>query len=862
MALDTIPKQEGGKLNAVASGTLPSGQPVVVNADGTVSVVAGSSTTGGSGTPVVFNASSNTTFASTVFDSSNNKIVVAYMDGGNSNYGTAIVGTVSGSSISFGTEVVFEAAQSQYMSAVYDTTNNKIVIAYRYSSTQGRAIVGTVSGTSISFGSPTAFSTSEVADTISTVYDPDEQKVVIAWRDQANSAYCASIVGTVSGTSISFGTKVIVDSANTIQVALAYDTTNNKVVLAYSPYKSTGGSSWWHGYAAVGTVSGTSISWGSTVRFDTNNSAGYDINYVSAVFDPVAEKTVIAYRGNLAHGESRVGTVSGTSISFGAIEVFKSTTVYYTSTVFDSASNSPTIFYRNQTLQEGEFVKGTVSGTSISFDSPITFTSNDIDWISAAFDSSNNKFVTSYRDSSNSGYGTSVVSNNAFTSTNLTAENYIGMSGGVVAVDSRTEEIGSPAVFESADTTEISAVFDSANNKVVIAYEDRGNSNYGTAVVGTVSGTSISFGTPVVFESAESRNISATFDSNNNKVVIAYDDNGNSSYGTAVVGTVSGTSISFGSPVVFESAEVQHIGATFDSSNSKVVIAYADHGNSEYGTAIVGTVSGTSISFGSPAVFESAQTARINSTFDSNDNKVVFAYRTTTGKAVVGTVSGTSISFGTPVEFYNALTDELDIVFDSNANKVVIAYLNGAGNLGLAKVGTVSGTSISFGAEATFESAAAYGITPVFDSSVNKVVVVYYDAGNSDYGTTAVGTIDGTSITFGTPTVFVSTDVRNLSAAFDSSNNKIVTSYRDGDNSNFGTSIALQAGYTNITRGQVANGDNAEINIKGAVADNQSGLTAGQSYYVQTDGTLSTTAGDPSVFAGTAVAATKLIVKG
>ena len=41
MALDTIPKQEGGKLKAVASGTLPSGQPVVVNSDGPVSVVEG-----------------------------------------------------------------------------------------------------------------------------------------------------------------------------------------------------------------------------------------------------------------------------------------------------------------------------------------------------------------------------------------------------------------------------------------------------------------------------------------------------------------------------------------------------------------------------------------------------------------------------------------------------------------------------------------------------------------------------------------------------------------------------------------------------------------------------------------------------
>ena len=339
MALDTIPKQEGGKLKAVASGTLPSGQPVVVNSDGTVSVVAGSSESGGAGTPVVFNNSGESPFSSAVFDSSNNKVVIAYMDGGNTQYGTAVVGTVSGSSISFGTPVVFESVQSQYNSAVYDTTNNKIVIAYKYSNTQGRAIVGTVSGTSISFGSSTAFTTSEVDNTVSAVYDPDAQKVIIAWRDQGNSSYCATVVGTVSGTSISFGTKVIVDSANTTQTALAYDTTNNKVVLFYTPYKTTT-YSFWHGYAAVGTVSGTSISWGSTVRVDTNNTAGYDIAYISAVFDPVAEKTVLAYRGDLAYGESRVGTVSGTSISFGAIAVFKSTTVYYTSIVFDSSSNS------------------------------------------------------------------------------------------------------------------------------------------------------------------------------------------------------------------------------------------------------------------------------------------------------------------------------------------------------------------------------------------------------------------------------------------------------------------------------------------------------------------------------------------
>ena len=37
----------------------------------------------------------------------------------------------------------------------------------------------------------------------------------------------------------------------------------------------------------------------------------------------------------------------------------------------------------------------------------------------------------------------------------------------------------------------------------------------------------------------------------------------------------------------------------------------------------------------------------------------------------------------------------------------------------------------------------------------------------------------------------------------------------------------------------------------GAVDDAQSSLTPGQSYYVQNDGTLSTSADSPSVFAGT-----------
>jgi len=55
--------------------------------------------------------------------------------------------------------------------------------------------------------------------------------------------------------------------------------------------------------------------------------------------------------------------------------------------------------------------------------------------------------------------------------------------GGFVATVESEGTIGSETVFNSASTYYISAAFDSSNNKIVIAYRDAGNSNYGTAII-------------------------------------------------------------------------------------------------------------------------------------------------------------------------------------------------------------------------------------------------------------------------------------------------------------------------------------------------------------------------------------------
>ena len=54
----------------------------------------------------------------------------------------------------------------------------------------------------------------------------------------------------------------------------------------------------------------------------------------------------------------------------------------------------------------------------------------------------------------------------------------------------------------------------------------------------------------------------------------------------------------------------------------------------------------------------------------------------------------------------------------------------------------------------------------------------------------------------------------------------------------------------------------ATIQLGGSVNDRQTSLTAGQTYFVQTDGTIGTTAASPSVTAGTAVSSTEILVKG
>ncbi|UCD92442.1 MAG: hypothetical protein JSV43_00470, partial [Methanobacteriota archaeon] len=114
------------------------------------------------------------------------------------------------------------------------------------------------------------------------------------------------------------------------------------------------------------------------------------------------------------------------------------------------------------------------------------------------------------------------------------------------------------------------------------------DSYHATAIVGDVTGSTITFGSEQVVNPARTYFVSAAALSSS-RFVVAYEDRANSRYGTAVVGEVSGSTITCGSEYVFNYAYTVYISPTALSS-SKFVVAYTDYGKYHRGTATIGDI--------------------------------------------------------------------------------------------------------------------------------------------------------------------------------------------------------------------------------------------------------------------------------
>jgi len=843
----------------VASGTLPNGRAVILKANGQVEAVGETtlSQTIPAGSGAQFDSGSGHDGVMTAYDPTTaGRFAVVYSDANGSSYGTIAIGQVSGTSITFGTAIVFVSAWSHAPRLSWSPhTSGQLAIATGRSS-KGRIVIGNVSGSNVTFGSESIFFNTGIPDHYDMAFDPiTANRLVCVYRDPNNSGYGMGIVGTVSGTSVSFGTAVIFRSTNVSNITLSFDpNTANQFVVSYGMQVNSG-----YGQAVIGTLSSTSVSFGSSVTYTAGAATFHYVSYDQKI----AGKFYAAFQDstNSDRGTAVCCTVSGTTISVGQIVVFNSGATQYVSIAGDpNTANQFLVSYRdNGNSGYGTAVRGTVSGTVISYAASTVYSATSTAPPNVVFDPNNaGQFVVS----ANVPTGRSVLGQIAASVTNLTSTNFVGITaeaitsgatgvvvpqGGVAASVANTpllQVYGSEVVFNTSNVAWPTMDFDpNTAGKFVAVYSDNGNSNYGTAIVGIVSGNSITYGSKFVFETAAANDICISFDPNTaNKFVIAYQDAGSSSNGTAIVGTVSGTSLSFGTKAVFNSGDSSNIGLDCDPNTAnKYVISYRNSANNNEGIALVGTVSGTSISFGSKVTFNSGITGKTSPAFDPNTSgkfvQIWINYSVSNyAEACVGTVSGTSISFGSTVTFDTGGMNWNKIAPDPNtAGKYVIAYTDqGNSSYGTAIVGTVSGTSISFGTSVVYNSGTTSYNSIGFDpNNSGKCVIAYMDTPNSSSGTAVMGTVSGTSISFGSEVVF-NGNSSYFTTVFDpNTSGKYVISYRD------------------------SNGPGAAI-----VGNLSSALTIGSNYYVQADGSVSTVSTSPAVNIGKAISATSLILKG
>ena len=466
-----------------------------------------------------------------------------------------------------------------------------------------------------------------------------------------------------------------------------------------------------------------------------------------------------------------------------------------------------------------------------------------------------------------------------------TGEMVVLNDDGTVSVVAQTVTIGEELeegtgpykVFDSGAATEsIDSVYDPVSSKVVVVYSG-GPNRYCTAVVGTVVDTTITFGTPVVFDSSGfSIYMRVTYDTLANRVVIAFAKANAAGYAT--VGEVSDDTITFGTAVRFDGVTVTDIDIEYDPVNNKSVIVYCV-ASPYVGQAIVGTVNDKTISFGSKVQFSDEVARRPRIIYDPDAQKMIVAYvrgNDQKGNVVLGTVAEatSSISFGSPEIFCDTKmqADEgIATVYDPDSKKTFIAYDVGRTS-GSAVLVTVTGDTISLGTPVSFESSGAcQWMSVCYDSGLKKFVITYQLAYANGWLVSA--SLSGDDIVFDSPKEFQSSQVNRTCITYDPvnltpviafddypNNQQIAMTYSSGGKSPDITETNLTAdNFIGVSKGSYFNGSEATVQIAGINADQQ-GMTVGKQY-IQPDGSLDTTEGTPSVLAGTAISSTELNIK-
>ena len=422
---------------------------------------------------------------------------------------------------------------------------------------------------------------------------------------------------------------------------------------------------------------------------------------------------------------------------------------------------------------------------------------------SCAWDNENNKLVSLYEQSGN----------------------YLKVKVGNIVGDS----ISWTAIDYNIDYTSYQrALAYIGNNRFIIIWTEHSNVQCRAAVI-TIDYTGamgVTKGPTVNLHNNETRHVDIE-SYGTDKAVALYRSHYNSDVYARPL-SVSGTTITMGTEVEYSTSsnlgdvQVRRLGTT----SPKFLVIWQQNGGTEFSGQMgsYDTSTNTITKLGSAVTIAASTSSTYHSLTYTKDNKFLVQYAGISGyqyTAVLTHDGSNTFTVGTPVITDNHQTSRCCVVYDSGADKGIMIFQDddvGSGSLWCREI-TVSGTTPTAGTRVEVQSSNGCNIQPRG--------AVFIPWAGATWGMTVVQGANHADYQL------------HIKAA------------------NITSNLADFIGYSGASFSATST---ATIQIIGNVNTNQSGLTPGLKYYIQRDGTVSTIALNPSVFAGRAISATSLMI--
>lgn len=283
----------------------------------------------------------------------------------------------------------------------------------------------------------------------------------------------------------------------------------------------------------------------------------------------------------------------------------------------------------------------------------------------------------------------------------------------IISVSGNEMTLGNEFVFNNTITTDFSTDKIIDENKFIIAFQDQGNAKKGTCVIGTIYDSNITFSTEYVFCNYESSSI-AVKSLTVNKIALCYQRkySSNSFRGMSLIGTLNNNAITFTSEKYFISGEVSNI-RIVKYSDDNLLILYKQLEDYYLNLALV---INNIIQFNSSITVSNNSDCLIAHMNDNFIIKIAILKGKKHGCIVKGNICGSCLIEGDdyylPDGLYNIRLKKID------ENKVLITCSN------LAFIANILGNSISYSSRVEICSD-LYHFRSNFIISESKCIIFY-----------------------------------------------------------------------------------------------------------------------------------------